>query len=120
MGDTERNGVPDSQKAYFPVPIQLKSLEPIKQISCGADHTLAAGAAGVWAWGNGAGGKLGLGDNRDRYEPCLVQALRAKSVIQVAAGSWHSMAGKPHIPNDEIFIMVASSIEFFNYLQEYW
>jgi alpha-tubulin suppressor-like RCC1 family protein len=93
VGDTERHGVPEAQRAYFPVPLLLKSLEPIRQISCGADHTLAAGAAGVWAWGNGSGGKLGLGDNGDRLEPCLIPALRAKSVIQVAAGYWHSMAG---------------------------
>lgn len=59
VGDTERNGVPDNQKAYFPVPVHLRSLEPIKQISCGTDHTLASGNAGAWAWGNGSGGKLG-------------------------------------------------------------
>eukprot|EP01032_Pedospumella_encystans_P027194 gene27194-30739_t len=76
VGDTERNGVPENQRAFFPVPVCLRSLEPIKQISCGTDHTLAAGNAGVWAWGNGSGGKLGLGDTKDRYEPCLVPTLR--------------------------------------------
>ena len=35
----------------------------------------------------------GLGDTKDRYEPCLVPTLRAKSILQVAAGYWHSMAG---------------------------
>lgn len=59
VGDTERHGVPENQRSFFPVPVHLKSLEPIKQISCGADHTIAYGAAGVWAWGNGSGGKLG-------------------------------------------------------------
>jgi hypothetical protein len=37
----------------------------------------------VWAWGNGSGGKLGLGDNKDRYEPCIVPTLRAKAIVQV-------------------------------------
>jgi hypothetical protein len=41
------------------------------------------GSAGVWAWGNGSGGKLGLGDNKDRYEPCIVPTLRAKAIVQV-------------------------------------
>ena len=59
IGDTERNGVPEAQRSFFPVPVPLKSLEPIRQISCGADHTIAFGAAGVWSWGNGSGGKLG-------------------------------------------------------------
>ena len=36
---------------------------------------------------------IGLGDNSDRLEPCLIPVLRAKSIIQIAAGFWHSMAG---------------------------
>jgi hypothetical protein len=44
---------------------------------------LVTGSAGVWAWGNGSGGKLGLGDNKDRYEPCIVPTLRAKAIVQV-------------------------------------
>lgn len=67
-------------------------MEPIKQISCGADHTLAIGAAGVWAWGCGSSYKLGMGDVNDRYDPCLVPRLRGKFVSQVAAGTWHSLA----------------------------
>jgi alpha-tubulin suppressor-like RCC1 family protein len=48
----------------------------------------------VWAWGHGAGGKLGMADKdtKDRYEPCLVPKLRGRSVLQVCAGTWHSMA----------------------------
>ena len=59
VGDTERASVPENVRSFFPVPLQLKSLEPIRQISCGADYTLAVGNAGAWAWGNGSGGKLG-------------------------------------------------------------
>jgi alpha-tubulin suppressor-like RCC1 family protein len=59
-------------------------------------HTVAllcivAGSAGVWAWGNGSGGKLGLGDNKDRYEPCIVPTLRAKAIVQVRV--LHSRGG---------------------------
>jgi hypothetical protein len=59
VGDTTRNGVPDAEKMFFPLPLHLQSLEPIRQISCGPDYTLASGNAGIWAWGNGSGGKLG-------------------------------------------------------------
>lgn len=72
--------------------MHLKTLETIVQVSCGADHTLARGLSGVWAWGNGSGGKLGMGDHTDRFEPCLVNGMKGKSVLQVAAGTWHSMA----------------------------
>jgi alpha-tubulin suppressor-like RCC1 family protein len=46
----------------------------------------------VWAWGSGAGYKLGLGDQKDRYEPVLVPRLKEKIILQVSAGAWHSMA----------------------------
>jgi alpha-tubulin suppressor-like RCC1 family protein len=46
----------------------------------------------VWAWGSGAGYKLGLGDQKDRYDPVLVPRLKEKIVLQVSAGAWHSLA----------------------------
>lgn len=67
-------------------------MEPIKAISCGADHTLAIGDAGVWAWGCNSGGKLGLGDQKDRYDPMLVPRLKHKIILQISAGTYHSMA----------------------------
>lgn len=92
IGETEREGAEEAQRFYFSVPLHLESLETVFQISCGADHTIAHGASGVWAWGNGSGGKLGMGDNGDRLDPCLVPRLRGKHVIEVSAGTWHSMA----------------------------
>jgi alpha-tubulin suppressor-like RCC1 family protein len=50
IGDTERQGVPEAERAYFPVPLLLKSLEPIRQVSCGADHTLAIGTDTCWSY----------------------------------------------------------------------
>jgi alpha-tubulin suppressor-like RCC1 family protein len=85
-------GADEKDRFFFPVPSQLKTLEAIAMISCGADHTLACGVSGVWAWGNGSGGKLGMGDNLDRTDPCLVPRFRGKTVLQVAAGTWHSMS----------------------------
>jgi alpha-tubulin suppressor-like RCC1 family protein len=92
VGETDRFGVPDNERHFFPVPLLLNTLEPIQEVSCGTDHTVARGRAGVWVWGNGSGGKLGLGDNNDRLQPALIPQLRAKSILQVAAGFWHSMA----------------------------
>lgn len=92
IGDIERVGVDDRVKFYFPVPELIRTLEPITMLSCGADHTLAKGLSGVWAWGNGSGGKLGLGDINDRIEPVLIPRMRGKSVVQILASTWHSMA----------------------------
>jgi hypothetical protein len=46
----------------------------------------------VWAWGSGAGYKLGVGDQKDRYDPVLVPRLKEKIILQVSAAAWHSMA----------------------------
>lgn len=53
---------------------------------------MCVGESGVWSWGNNAGGKLGLGDQKDRYDPCLVPRIKGKCILQVVAGSWHAMA----------------------------
>jgi alpha-tubulin suppressor-like RCC1 family protein len=49
------------------------------------------GGSGVWAWGSGAGYKLGVGDQKDRYDPVLVPRLKEKTILQVSAAAWHSM-----------------------------
>jgi E3 ubiquitin-protein ligase HERC4 len=91
IGASERLGAKENERFFFPVPSMITTLEPIRMISCGTDHTLALGESGVWAWGNGSGGRLGLGDNADRFDPCLVPKVRGKSIITIAAGFWHSM-----------------------------
>ena len=61
-------GVPDRERQFFPLPQKITTLEPIHEIACGADHTLARGRSGVWSWGSGAGGKLG----KSQYVSCVV------------------------------------------------
>jgi hypothetical protein len=61
-------------------------------VACGADHCLSIGASGVWGWGSNSGYKLGLGDQKDRYDPVLLPRFKEKIILQVAAGAWHSMA----------------------------
>jgi len=92
IGASERLGAKENERFFFPIPSHITTLEPIREISCGADHTLALGISGVWAWGNGSGGRLGTGDNTDRFDPVLVSKIRGKSVLAISAGVWHSMA----------------------------
>lgn len=133
QGALERVGVPDNEKFYFPLPKCISTLEHVKQVSCGADHTLALGASGVWAWGSGAGGRLGQGDNKDRNNPVLVPRLKRRCITQVVAASWYSMALVVHPPlNDggwiyswgsgyhgqlghghEVVVMMAQPVEYF-------
>lgn len=92
IGETERIGADEKMKHFFPVPSHIRTLEAVTQVSCGADHALAIGSSGVWSWGCGSGHKLGLGDVRDRSEPNLVPKLRGRSIRQVVASTWFSMA----------------------------
>lgn len=92
IGETERLGAPEHERNFFPVPTCLRTLEPISMLACGNDYTIARGASGVWSWGCGSGGKLGLGDVQDRLEPVLIPKLRGRMVLQIVASNWHSMA----------------------------
>lgn len=44
VGAAERLGVSEKERHLFPVPTRIVALEPISQIACGADHTLAIGS----------------------------------------------------------------------------
>ena len=73
--------------------IQLQWVKYIFTISLYSDiFAIVSGISGAWSWGNGAGGRLGLGDQRDRYDPCGIPRLRGKSLMMVAASSYHSFA----------------------------
>ena len=95
LGVDERYGAKPAEKYFFPAPTLLSSLidEPVCQIACGAAHTLALSDAGkVFAWGHGAGGRLGVGDFLSRIQPMEVEMLTNKCVLQIAAATWHSAA----------------------------
>ena len=67
----------------------------MRTISCGLEHTLAVTEAGeLWAWGQGAQGRLGLNDGQDRLVPTRVdpQHFAHAPISAVAAGESHSAA----------------------------
>lgn len=71
------------------VPLRVRVL----RVACGWAHSAAIAEGGaLWAWGAGESGQLGLGDARDRCEPCLVESLRAHAVDAVACGWQHTLA----------------------------
>ncbi|KAJ1484194.1 regulator of chromosome condensation 1/beta-lactamase-inhibitor protein II, partial [Baffinella frigidus] len=71
-----------------PEPVQLTSLrwKKVRAIACGDAHSLALTSEGeVYAWGLGAGGRLGLGHYKTVGAPCKV------TVTDVVAGYYHSL-----------------------------
>uniref|UniRef100_A0A8C6X769 RCC1-like domain-containing protein n=1 Tax=Naja naja TaxID=35670 RepID=A0A8C6X769_NAJNA len=73
----------------------LKELanKQIVQIACGDHHSMALSKGGeLFAWGENENGQLGLGKAMGYIkEPQLVQALEGIPLVNIAAGSAHSM-----------------------------
>eukprot|EP00300_Choanocystis_sp_HF-7_P019282 c20291_g1_i1.p1 GENE.c20291_g1_i1~~c20291_g1_i1.p1 ORF type:complete len:1112 (-),score=197.97 c20291_g1_i1:2283-5597(-) len=68
-------------------------------LSMGSKHTIAIeqspeqrGSNVVWAWGNGADGRLGTLDGNGQFRPNVLQNLRNENVVMVSAGEAHSLA----------------------------
>ena len=62
--------------------IQTKLVESllsvdILSVACGNEHVVVVGGNGdVYAWGRGAGGRLGLGNEEDHCVPHKVRRVR--------------------------------------------
>nr|DBA20075.1 TPA: hypothetical protein GDO54_015815 [Pyxicephalus adspersus] len=57
-----------------------------------ADVLLPCLRTEVWSWGRGKEGQLGHGDVLPRLQPLCVRSMDGKEVVQLAAGSHHSVA----------------------------
>ncbi|KAG6392632.1 hypothetical protein SASPL_146856 [Salvia splendens] len=84
-------------------PVRVQGLASVRVIAVGAFHNLALLDNGtVMAWGNNEYGQLGTGDTQPRSQPMIrsLQILQwlnqqedgAFSVVDIAAGGWHSTA----------------------------
>jgi alpha-tubulin suppressor-like RCC1 family protein len=93
-------GFEDSQNLprWTPKRIESEALEDQKviQIAAGSFHSLLLTESGqVFSFGDSSYGQLGLGETRDRdpWTPTRIESdlLRDEKVIQVVAGSFHSL-----------------------------
>lgn len=99
-GSFGRLGHGEEEDELKPRQVDMLAQLPIRQVDCGAFHTLAVEKAKrgtLWAFGAGLYGKLGLGDEGNRSVPHRVPlpVTKDKDVhcVQVACGTFHSMAG---------------------------
>jgi len=74
-----------------PLVVEGLAEETPTAVSCGRAHSLAVTAAGgLWVWGCGKNGRLGLGSSFDEPEPVWVD-IGGHKVIQAVAGFDHSL-----------------------------
>jgi alpha-tubulin suppressor-like RCC1 family protein len=76
---------------WYPTPMLIPGIPPVKAIAAGAQHCLAVGRNGtVWAWGGDNYGQLGQGSVGNGPAPLQVPNLT--SFDSVAVGGSHSLA----------------------------
>ncbi|POM80040.1 Regulator of chromosome condensation (RCC1)-like protein [Phytophthora palmivora] len=84
-GDTESSAVPRILKFF-------NSMR-VTGVSAGMHHVLVLTELdGVYAFGDGSHGKLGMGDTNPRLSPTRITSLDGLNVVHVSAGDEHSFA----------------------------
>jgi E3 ubiquitin-protein ligase HERC2 len=68
-------------------PFLLIEDKTIVYVSCGLSHCVALDSKGrIFAWGDGDGGCLGLGDSKKRVGVCQLMFFEDKRCIDIACG----------------------------------
>lgn len=92
-GEFGRLGHGDELHLCHPVLIETLHNKQIADISCGGYHSVALSKSGfVFTWGSGEYGKLGHKDQKDRFVPTIVDAMRGKDVKRIHAGAYVTVA----------------------------
>jgi len=90
-----RLGIGTEEKSLtIMTPREIK-FENIKVVSIGAGQniSLAVDDKGLlYSWGAGTFGNLGHGDEKDCFEPKLIEKLKDKKIVHFAIGSQHALA----------------------------
>eukprot|EP01080_Neovahlkampfia_damariscottae_P011639 gene11639-4880_t len=76
-----------------------------KMICCGLNHVVALMHSGkVYSWGAGTYGRLGIGDEGDKFTPQIVELFEDKVVRKISAGGSNSGAVTAHqwVPDKDV------------------
>jgi len=76
-------------------PVRIESLAavPVRQVVCGAIHTMVLAEDGnIYSWGGGKDGQLGHGDKESLRVPQMIQPFAEDPIVAVSAGQGFSAA----------------------------
>ncbi|KAJ8554676.1 hypothetical protein ON010_g9805 [Phytophthora cinnamomi] len=91
-GDYGVLGHGDTQSSAAPRVIKIFNSMRVTGVSAGLHHVLVLTELdGVYAFGDGSNGKLGLGDTNPRLSPTRISSLDGLNVVHVSAGDEHSV-----------------------------
>ena len=88
-------GVEAETYTYTSIPLPITWLWPlgVVQIACGEAHSgVVTVDGGVWMWGRGRAGALGLGSFSNEPRPTLVKALSGVKIKHISLGGDHTVA----------------------------
>ncbi|MFI5492452.1 hypothetical protein [Actinoplanes sp. NPDC051859] len=91
-GDDSSGQLGDGSRPHgFAEPVV--ALPDAVRVDAGRAHTCAVDAAGrAYCWGDDSAGQLGDGGHTDRDAPHVVEALRDRTLVAIAAGARHTCA----------------------------
>lgn len=85
-------GIGTTEDALVPTEITALKGTPMAMVAAGAEHTAAVSQdGGLYGWGWGRYGNLGLGDRADRHVPEKVTSVEGEKMAKVACGWRHTI-----------------------------
>ena len=88
-------GHQDTESRELPEIVDLLRDQPVKNVACGCEHTVAVTEHDVYAWGSNEHGQLGQDDGNKAQMltvPRPIRILHEKMVTQVICGKYHTLA----------------------------
>ncbi|XP_059046133.1 probable E3 ubiquitin-protein ligase HERC4 isoform X2 [Achroia grisella] len=95
VGQLGRQTLFYSNENRTPCLVEKLKEHKILSVACGIQHSLALNEWGIpYSWGCNGMGQLGVvqTDAQSHNVPCIIKELATKNVVQVACGSFHSIA----------------------------
>ncbi|EDQ84495.1 uncharacterized protein MONBRDRAFT_39257 [Monosiga brevicollis MX1] len=81
-----RNVLDSHGNVMTPIPVPFFKNQIVTEVACGDRHVMARLENQLYAWGCGEYGRLGLGDEDDRFEPTLVPLHGDITIARLACG----------------------------------
>ncbi|CAH8327116.1 unnamed protein product [Eruca vesicaria subsp. sativa] len=90
-GETISDGV--LEDALLPKALESTIVLDAQTIACGRCHAVLVTKQGeIFSWGEGKGGKLGHGLEKDTHQPKFISSVRGMSFKSLACGEFHTCA----------------------------
>ncbi|ESQ28266.1 hypothetical protein EUTSA_v10018063mg [Eutrema salsugineum] len=93
LSGTEKSLNSTTEDALLPKALESTIVLDAQNIACGRCHAVLVTKQGeIFSWGDGTGGKLGHGLEKDAYQPKFISSVRGIGFKSLACGEFHTCA----------------------------